>query len=378
MLRLSTSAAVIALAAGLLASPALSAPIQLTDAQLGAIPAGIRFEVTPQVSDVSGVAPVTDPLLVNSWGLAQAPGSPLWVANNGTDTSTLYDKDNFSKVPLEVSVPGGPTGATFVGIPNAFVISEGGKSGQTLFAFATESGQIQGWNLNVDRTHTVVTVDQGAAGSIFKGLTLGMDQSSPRLFAADFGAGVVDVFNSSFTKVGSFTDTGLPDGYVPFNVQTLNGKLYVTFAKKEPGATDELHGRGLGFVDVFDTDGHLLRRLIQHGKLNAPWGLAIAPATFGKFAGALLVGNFGNGRINAYDPDTGKFLGQLRDDDKLFGHIKIDGLWALRTGPNGTITFSAGPADETHGLVGSIGPEFRGFGRDEMVSMAEMHSMHGH
>ena len=369
MLRLLGSTAAIAVAAGMLASPALSAPIPLTDAQLDAVAAGLRFTVTNRVSDISGVAPVTDPLLVNAWGLSQAPGSPLWVANNGTSTSTLYDKDTFAKVNLNVTVPGGPTGTTFIGISGAFNVTEGAKTGQTLFAFATEGGQILGWNPAVDATHAVVGVNESASGAVFKGLTLGMSGNSPRLYATDFAHGVVSIYDAGFHKVGSFTDPDLPPNYSPFNVQNLNGQLYVTFAKKEPGATDETHGQGLGFVDVFNTDGHLVRRIAQHGQLNAPWGLAIAPATFGKFAGALLVGNFGDGRVNAYDPTTGNYIGVLRDDQN---RVVIDGLWALRTGPNGTITFSAGPADETHGLVGSIGAAGPTWASDEMARMAEM------
>jgi uncharacterized protein (TIGR03118 family) len=197
-----------------------------------------------------------------------------------------------------------------------------------------------------------------------------MNGNAPFLYAADFAHGMVSVYDSHFTKVSSFTDPNLPASYSPFNVQSLNGQLYVTFAKREPGATDETAGQGLGFVDVFDTGGHLLRRLVQHGQLNAPWGLAIAPNNFGKFAGALLVGNFGDGHINAYDPVTGNYIGALRADDN---RVIIDGLWALRTGPNGTITFSAGPADESHGLVGSIGVMTASFGGDEVASFAEMH-----
>jgi uncharacterized protein (TIGR03118 family) len=208
-------------------------------------------------------------------------------------------------------------------------------------------------------------------GAIFKGLTLGTNGGTPLLFASDFGHGAVSAFDSSFTQVNSFTDPNLPPNYVPFNVQNLNGKLYVTFALREPGAADETHGKGLGFVDVFDTAGHLERRLVSHGKLDAPWGLAIAPQSFGKFAGALLVGNFGDGRINAYDPVSGKFLGQLKEAGD--GKVSIDGLWALHTGPNGTIIFSAGPNDESHGLVGTIQPKMRMWGHDEVANMAMMH-----
>jgi uncharacterized protein (TIGR03118 family) len=367
MMRLIGSATSIAF---LIAPPVWAAPIQLSDAQLDIVAAGTQFTVTNRVSDQVGVAPVTDPNLVNAWGLSQAPGGPLWVANNGTNTSTLYNASSFAKLALTVAVPGAPTGTTFVGIPNAFNITEGANTRQTIFAFATEGGQIEGWNPTVDSTHAVVAVDESGSGSVFKGLTLGMNGNAPFLYAADFAHGMVSVYDSHFSKVSSFTDPNLPASYSPFNVQSLNGQLYVTFAKREPGATDETAGQGLGFVDVFDTGGHLLRRLVQHGQLNAPWGLAIAPNNFGKFAGALLVGNFGDGHVNAYDPVTGNYIGALRGDDN---RVVIDGLWALRTGPNGTITFSAGPADESHGLVGSIGVMTASFGGDEVASFAEMH-----
>jgi uncharacterized protein (TIGR03118 family) len=369
MSRFSRSAKAMAFATAFVAPPALSAPVALTDVQLGSVAAGIKFDVTNRVSDQPGVAPLTDPSLVNSWGLAQGPATALWVANNGTDTSTIYNPATFAKVPLTVSVPGAPTGATFVGIPNAFMVNEAGKSGNALFAFATEGGQIEGWSPAVAAGHAVTVVNE--AGGEFKGLTLGLNGAQPLLFAADFGNNVVSAYDSSFNKVMSFTDPTLPPGYSPFNVQVLNGDLYVTYAKREPGATDETAGHGLGIVDVFDTGGHFVRRLTDGGQLNPPWGLMIAPASFGKFAGALLVGNFGDGKINAYDPRTGRFLGDLKSDDG--GHLKIDGLWALHSGANGTLTFSAGPDDESHGLVGSIGPAARGWDADDVVGMAEMH-----
>ena len=379
MLRLLGSAAALALAAGVIGSPAWSAPIRLTDAQLGAVSAGADFVVTNRIADQSGVAPLTDPNLVNAWGLALAPGAFLWVANNGTNTSTFYTPDTFQPNnvlggghSLVVNVPGAPTGTTFVG--SGFTITEGTHSGATLFAFDTEGGQIEGWNPTVDLHNAVVAVNESAQGSIFKGLTLGTNTAGQTfLYAADFGHGVVKMYDTSFHNVGSFTDPNLPAGYSPFNVQSLNGLIYVTFAKSA-GGLDEVHGQGLGIVDVFNGDGVLVRRLAQHGQLNAPWGLAIAPASFGKFAGALLVGNFGDGQINAYDPITGHYLGVLRADNKP---LMIDGLWALRTGANGTITFSSGPGDESHGLVGSIsagGP--LGFGADEVATMGEMHRPH--
>jgi uncharacterized protein (TIGR03118 family) len=368
--RFHSSVALAALAVALSVTGARAAPIVMSDAQLNAVVGGTRFAIVSQVADLPGVAPQTDSLLVNPWGLSSSPTSPLWVANNGSNTSTLYDRNTFAKNnAITVQVPGAPTGTTFIGLAGQFMVSSGGKTGQTQFAFATEGGQIEGWNPTVNATQAVVAVDESAAGSAFKGLTLGTaSNGAPRLFAANFGHNMVDVYDASFTKIASFTDPNLPADYTPFNVQTLNGKLYVTFAQHAPGADDETAGQGRGFVDVFDTDGHLIRRLVQHGQLNAPWGLAIAPASFGKFAGALLVGNFGDGKVNAYDPQTGNYIGALRTDD---GKVQIDGLWALRTGPNGTITFSAGPADESHGLLGSIMAD-AGWGHDEMITRAEL------
>lgn len=379
MLRLLGSVAGLALALGMTATPASSAPIKLSDAQLGAVVAGTDFVVTNRISDQDGVAPLTDSNLVNAWGLSQGPGTFLWVADNGTNVATFYTPDTFQPNgvlgmgnSLVVNVPGAPTGTTFVG--SGFTITEGAHSGSTLFAFDTEGGQIEGWNPTVDLHNAVVAVDESAQGSIFKGLTLGANSAGQTfLYAADFGHGLVKMYDSSFHNVGSFTDPNLPKGYSPFNVQNLNGLIYVTFAKSG-GGVDEIDGQGLGVVDVFSTDGVLLRRVAQHGQLNAPWGLAIAPQSFGKFAGALLVGNFGDGQINAYDPLTGRYIGTLRTDGKP---LTIDGLWALRTGPNGTITFSSGPDDESHGLVGSIsagGP--MSFGADEVATMAEMHRAH--
>jgi uncharacterized protein (TIGR03118 family) len=372
-MRLSACAATIALAAGLLGPPAFAAPFELSDKTLDAVVAGIRFNVTGQVSDqVALNGHPADPNLVNAWGLSQGPGTFLWVANNGTDTSTLYDPASFAKVPLVVNVPGAPTGTTFVGIPNTFNLS--GPNTPTLFAFATEGGQIEGWNLNVDLTNAITKVNEAAAGSSFKGLTQAMSSGGPRLYATDFAHGYVSMYDTNFQKVGTFTDPNLPANYTPFNVQALNGLLYVTFARRQPGAEDEDHGQGLGFVDVFSPDGQLIRRLVQHGQLNAPWGLAIAPDSFGKFAGALLVGNFGNGKINAYDPNTGNFIGTLRDEDH--SKVAIDGLWALHSGANGTITFSAGPDDETHGLIGSISAASAHMSHSStMVGMAEMMTM---
>jgi uncharacterized protein (TIGR03118 family) len=370
MTRLLRTAAPIAL---ILTTPALADPLVLTDSQLDAVAAaGLSFTITNRVSDQPGVAPVTDAKLINPWGLSSSPTGPLWVANQGSSTSTLYAATNFAKVPLVVDVPGGPTGTTFVGIPGAFNITNGTVTRPTAFAFASLNGQITAWQPQVDATHALVQVDESAAGAVFTGLTLATTAGAPRLFAADVAHAVVSVYDSSFIKVGSFTDPQVPSGYAPFNVQTLNGELYVTFTrpKSSPPAAED---QPLGFVTVFDTSGNVLRRLKDDERLNQPWGLAIAPAKFGKFAGALLVGNLGDGKINAFNPATGKFIGTLKGDEQ---RIRIDGLWALRTGPNGTITFSAGPANETRGLIGSIDVAAPRFDADEMAGIEEMRGHH--
>jgi uncharacterized protein (TIGR03118 family) len=364
------TATALAVAAGLMATSAVAAPYALTDNQLHSVVAGIRFDVTPKVSDLPGVAPLTDPLLVNPWGLsALGPTFPLWVANNGTDTSTLYDQTTFAKVPLNVSVPGMPTGTTATAQgAGTFLVPN--TSQPSLFAFANQTGQILTWALAVHPTSASIAVDESARGDSYTGLTLAGTGPLARLYAADFAHGQVRVFSSNYTELPSFTDPGVPAGYAPFNVQALNGLIYVTFAQVDPNG-DEVHQQGRGFVSVFDTNGHLIRQLAQHGQLNAPWGLTIAPANFGEFAGALLVGNFGDGHINAYDPVTGQYLGALRDDPKK---LVVDGVWGLRNGPNGTVIFAAGIQDETHGLVGTITPSasVASFGGALHATMAEM------
>jgi uncharacterized protein (TIGR03118 family) len=319
------------------------------------------YHQTNLVSDVPGLATLTDPNLVNAWGIVAGPATPMWVANNGTDTSTLYNGAvNGSPpaiVPLVVNVPGAPTGIVF-NDQAGFTVSAGGVSAPARFIFATESGTILGWAPNVPlggNAQLTATVP----GAIYKGLAIATTGSGTFLYAANFHDNRIDVFDSSFGLVhleGGFRDRHLPRGFAPFNIQALDGKLYVTYAKQDAERSDEVAGRGLGFVDVFDSSGHLLRRLISRGQLDAPWGLVIAPDGFGQFSGDLLVGNFGDGRINAYDRH-GDFRGTLRDEHRRA--IEIDGLWALRFG-NGvigsptTLLFSAGIDDEEHGLFGSI------------------------
>jgi uncharacterized protein (TIGR03118 family) len=307
------------------------------------------------VSDIDGVARITDPNLVNPWGLAFGPATPAWVADNGTDVSTLYSggvrKSIPVTLPLVVGIPdGAPTGIVFNGTGGFKV-----NGAPARFIFDSEAGTITAWNAGTAAV-TVATTP----GAIYKGLAIASKGSATMLYAANFHAATIDVFNDSFAPVtvpGGFADPNLPPGFAPFNVQEIAGRLVVAYAKQDADAEDEIAGPGLGYVDVFDTSGHLLRRLISQGALNAPWGLAVAPRGFGPFSGDLLVGNFGDGAINAYDPRTGDFRGTLQNKDA--NQIKINGLWALRFG-NGvigtphTLLFTAGIADEEHGLFGEI------------------------
>jgi uncharacterized protein (TIGR03118 family) len=324
------------------------------DAHDGGIGANV-YKKRNLVSDIDGVARITDANLVNPWGLAFGPATPAWVADNGTDVSTLYSggvrKSIPVTLPVVVGVPGGaPTGIVFNGT-GGFKLN----GAPARFIFDSEAGTITAWNSGTAAA-TVATTP----GAIYKGLAIASKGGATMLYAANFHAATIDVFNDSFAPVtvpGGFVDPNLPAGFAPFNVQEIAGRLVVAYAQQDADAEDEVAGPGLGYVDVFDANGHLLRRLISQGQLDAPWGLAIAPKHFGPFSGDLLVGNFGDGAINAYDPRTGGFRGTLRNKDG--NPIKVNGLWALRFG-NGvigtpqTLLFTAGIADEDHGLFGEI------------------------
>jgi uncharacterized protein (TIGR03118 family) len=325
---------------------------------------GNAYHQTNLVSDLPGLAQLTDPDLVNPWGLAAGPTTPAWVADNGTDKATIYpgfvNGSPIVKAPLVVSIPGGaPTGQVFNGTPG-FVVHSGTSSGPARFIFDSEAGLVTGWNPGVPPASTQAQVGAAVPDAIYKGLAIASTTAGTFLYAADFHNARIDVFDQGFNLVhlsGSFTDPAIPRGFAPFNVQELGGVLYVAYAKQDADAEDEVAGQSLGFVDVYSTSGQLLRHLIQRGQLDAPWGLALAPAGFGRFSGALLVGNFGNGRINAYDPQTGEFLGRLHHENGR--PIEIEGLWALRfgngiTGNPTTLLFTAGIDDEAHGLFGAI------------------------
>jgi uncharacterized protein (TIGR03118 family) len=370
---------------------------------------------TNLVSDLPGVAAVTDPNLTNPWGITESATSPFWISDNNSGLSTLYNVPGANNTPvsinpLAVSIPapgdpagsaGTPTGTVFniAQASGAFKVTGLNKAGQTVslpavFLFATEDGTIVGWNPGIDptgkfdgpngvSTHAVIikdfsTTPSAADGAVYKGLTIATDANGKTLlYAANFRSGQIDVFDANFDKVtslppGAFTDPNLPKGYAPFDVQELNGKIYVTYALQNDTKHDDVAGPHHGFVDVFNLngtpgvtkpDGSLTQRLITRGELDSPWDLAIAPAGFAGIKAAnndpvLLVGNFGNGFIHAYDASTGKFLGTLNDPDGE--PIQIDGLWALKVGnDNGggasdTVYFTAGLFGETHGLFGSL------------------------
>ena len=349
---------------------------------LGAAPAGATahftsFQQINLVSDQSGKAQLPDTDLVNAWGLAASPGtnaspgSPLWVADNGSDKATLYQgatATSVTKVPLVVSVTGAaPTGQVFNGDSSAFMVSDShGNSGSSLFIFDTENGTIDGWSPGVNpngtnpSTVTEVARDNGA-NAVYKGLAIAQVNGKSFLYANNFRSGRVEAYDSTFTPVempgGLFVDRGLPAGYGPFGIAEIKGQLYVSFAKQDATLHDDVAGSGHGFVDVFTNTGTFVRRLVSHGALDSPWGMALAPASFGQFGGDLLVGNFGNGLINVYNPDNGAHLGVLRQKNGV--PIQIDGLWGLMFGngnaaKTGELIFSAGPDGEAHGLLGKI------------------------
>lgn len=326
----------------------------------------VQVSVDNLVTDdpAANPAQITDAGLVNAWGISYSPTSPFWVSSNGGGTSTLYRVDPATqattKVPLTVTIPGAGnvTGQVF----NA---GGAGQFNGNAFLFVSEDGTLSGWRGSLGTTAEPLV----AANGIFKGAAFATLGGNSYLYAADFGHGSIDVFKGNVgaaNLTGSFTDSALPSGYVPFNVQALAGSLFVTYAKRDGSSTDETAGAGFGFVDRYDLQGNLIGRVASGGVLDAPWGLAIAPTSFGTLAGSLLVGNFGDGHINAYDLATDSFIGQLNGTDGKA--IDIDGLWALSVGNDGSagssqsLYFTAGPGDESHGVFGvmQVVPEPKG------------------
>ena len=320
------------------------------------------FVQTNLVSDQPGVATIQDTNLVNAWGISYSPANPagpFWVSANGKGLADLYKVDpatnTTTKLGLEVTIPGdgSVTGQAFNSDKTAF--------NGDVFLFVSEDGTISGWQGSLGTTAETL---QPASDAVYKGVALATTQGHTYLYAANFSKGTIDVLKGDSGApdlTGKFEDPKIHDGYAPFNIQLLNGKLYVTYALRD--GKDDVPGQGHGFVDVFNTNGTLLKRLVSHGQLDSPWGLAIAPKSFGKFAGDLLVGNFGNGHINAYNPITGTFLGSLRDASNHNRPLTIDGLWGLIPGNDGSagnskmIYFSAGPNHENDGLFGSLTPK---------------------
>jgi uncharacterized protein (TIGR03118 family) len=351
---------------------ALVALVALALAALAAAPrahaAGGAFVQRNLVSDVPGMARLTDPNLVNPWGIAIGPTTPAWVANNGTSTATIYpgaaDSMPTGMAPFVVNVPHGlPTGQVYNGT-TSFVVRSGGDSGPALFLFSSITGWISGWAPNVPEPvpSTQAQPARHVPGAVFTGLALANRGGAAYLYASDFAGGRIVVLDGQFRVqhwAGAFADARLPAGYSPFNIEAIGNRLYVAYAKVDPETGEEEAGPGLGFVDVYTPGGHLVRRLVKHGALNAPWGFALAPDGFGRFGGDLLVGNFGDGRIHAYDPRSGDFDGALRRPNGR--PIAIEGLWGLEFGNGVTgdpleLLFAAGIDGETHGLFGLIRP----------------------
>jgi uncharacterized protein (TIGR03118 family) len=351
------------------------------------------YVVTPLVSDLAGAAAVRDPVLRNAWGVAFTPAaSPFWVSDNATGCATLYGGDG-TKVALQVSIPlpGGvvpatscqpiapnnppnPTPASPTGMvwnPSTAFLVPGTKIAAS-FIFATEDGTISAWAGGLTPPgNAVIAVDNSAvpsaaAGAVYKGLATGVNVHGVFLFATNFRAGTIEAYGPNpaggayirATPDGSFSDPSLPAGFAPFGIQNINGDLFVTYAQQDAAKHDSVAGPGSGFVDVFDTDGHLLRRLASHGHLNSPWGVARASYAFGRFSGDILVGNFGDGRITVFN-ERGHFIDQLEGADHK--PLVIDGLWTLtlgggRTSSSDTLYFTAGPNGESDGLFGTITP----------------------
>src|SRR5262245_35506999 len=351
-----------------------------------------RYVVTNLTADLPGAAPHTDPVLQNAWGVAFTPGaSPFWISDNATGCSTLYDGSGVPQpaTPLRVKLrlPGGavpptacqhndpahplnPSPATPTGLvwnpTTTFLVP--GTTKPATFVWDTEDGTISAWTGGlIPADHAVLAVDN-SPNAVYKGLVFGTNAHGVFLFATNFRARTIDVFApngsagyrpATSTEIdGDFTDPDIPSGFAPFGIQNINGNLFVTYAKQDAQKHDDVAGPGKGFVDVFDTDGHLLRRFASRGHLNSPWGVARASFAFGRFSGNILVGNFGNGKIHAFDSD-GNFLGTPRDATGK--PIAIDGLWTLtlgggRNSNSSTLYFTAGPNDETNGLFGTITP----------------------
>jgi uncharacterized protein (TIGR03118 family) len=330
------------------------------------------YTATALVSNMAGIALHQDANLVNPWGVVAGPATPFWVANNHSNTSTLYDGAG-KPLPLIVTLPANGSGTTVDPTGIVFNATQDFKvnGGPALFIFSGEGGFIAGWN-QASGTNTVITypaANGDPGGAIYKGLAIAAVGTANYLYATDFHNNRIDVFDATFTKQAwpatAFVDPNLPAGYAPYGIQAIpNGtggatQLYVAYAKQDADAEDDVNGAGLGLIDIFDTSGQFLTHLVATGgSLNAPWGMAVAPMDFGTLSGALLVGNFGDGTINAFDPAKGTYLTTLTDPTgKPFA---MPGLWGIAFGndhssqPHNTLFFAAGVNDEADGVYGRI------------------------
>lgn len=323
-----------------------------------------HFQVTALVSDGNVQAAHVDPNLKNPWGIAFNPKGFVWVADNGTQRATLYDGNGVPQS-LVVSIPAGssgdadPTGIVFNGTAS-FVVSQNGKSGPAAFIFAGEGGTITAWSPAVNPTSAVTMFDSGGS-AVYKGLAMASSNGANFLYAADFHNNKIDVFDGNFTKIalpGAFQDPSLPAGFAPFGIQAINSTIFVAYAMQDAAKHDDVPGAGLGVIDVFSTSGQFIQRFATGGALNSPWGMARSPRDFGPFNDAILVGNFGDGMIHAFDPNSGVLLGTLQHADGTA--IVEPGLWGIAFGnglnnqPTNTLFFAAGVNNEADGVYGRI------------------------
>jgi uncharacterized protein (TIGR03118 family) len=315
------------------------------------------YTQTNLAANVSGVANHTDSQLTNPWGIAFTPGAPFWTSNNNSGTSTLYDAQG-NKQTLVVTIPGASTNPCHPGCPTGIVANSSTNFNGGLFIFDTEDGLIADWT---GANSAVIAADNSASGAVYKGLELINNGSGAFLLAANFNSGQVDVFDHNFapaTLAGSFVDPNLPAGFAPHGIRLINNHVWVTYAQQNAAKHDAAPGAGVGIVDVFDVDGNFVKRFATGGTLNAPWGMVATPAAFGTFSSDILIGNFGDGTINAFDT-TGKFLGQVSDTSGKA--IVNPGIWDLVFGAGGTgdpntLYFTAGGSSQTSGLFASLIP----------------------
>lgn len=345
---------------GLIAVPAI-----LAIALLASPAFAQSYQATILTSDLANISTNTDTNLGNPWGLVASPTSPWWVSDNATGLSTLYNGTG-TPLSLVVTIPswdgngaGSPSGIAFNGTGD-FQLSAGNPAS---FLFVSEDGTVQGWNHNVNATEAIIEVNNFGT-AVYKGLVLTSAAGNNYLYATNFFAGTVDVFDKNFAAhsfgANAFVDSTIPSGFAPFGIQLVGSNLVVTYAKQNAEKHDDVAGPGNGYVDIYDTQGNLIRRLPHIIQMNSPWGVALAPANFGAFSNDLLIGNFGGSSIMVFDPDDGHFIGLMQDEAKL--QLRIDKLWGLAfgngsgSGPTNTLFFTAGNFDEAYGTFGTILP----------------------